>query len=90
MPYLTMPLISTTVFIGVSWLIIHAGHQYHDAIGHTLKVCALVLGLLVIAGVTAKLRAGLGVGRLTHRVEARSQVAPADANRTGTRARAAP
>ncbi|MCJ2069634.1 hypothetical protein MKK75_12690 [Methylobacterium sp. J-030] len=88
MPDLTVPLISTTVFVGVGWLIVHAGHHYHDAIGHTLKVFALALGLLVLAGLTAKLRAGLGVGRQIHRVEARAQ-RDAPANRTGSSARTA-
>lgn len=90
MPDLTIPLISTGLFVGVGWLIIHAGRQYDDAIGHTLKVFALVLGLLAMAGITAKLRAGLGVGRMAHRIEARSQDGPASAGRTAPSTRRAP
>ncbi|MCJ2061001.1 hypothetical protein MKL09_31340 [Methylobacterium sp. J-048] len=74
MPDLTIPLICAAVFIGVGWLIIHAGRQYDDAIKDTLSVFALAFGLLAMASVTAKLHARLGVGRMTHRVEARSQV----------------
>lgn len=77
MPDLTIPLISAAAFIGVAWLIVHAGQDDADAIGHTLKVFALALGLLVTAGLTAKLRASLGIGRMTHRVEARSKIEPA-------------
>ncbi|MCJ2136732.1 hypothetical protein MKK69_22230 [Methylobacterium sp. J-026] len=76
MPDLTIPLISAAVFIAVGWLIVHAGRDYADAIRHTLSIFALVFGLLVMIGVTAKLRGLLGVGRMTHRVEARSQVDP--------------
>ncbi|KQS75476.1 hypothetical protein ASG32_27315 [Methylobacterium sp. Leaf361] len=68
-----IPLISAAAFVGVGWLIIHAGRQYDDAIQHTLTVFALVIGLLVMIGVTAKLRSMMGVGRMSHRVEARSQ-----------------
>jgi hypothetical protein len=89
MPDLTIPLIATTVFVGVGWLIINAGQTYDDAIGHTLKIFALVLGLLVMAGMTAKLRAGLGVNRLNHRVEARSQTEATDTNRRGLGTRTA-
>lgn len=74
MPDLMIPLCVTAAFVGVGWLIAHAGPQDADAIGHTLSVFALAIGLVVVAGVTAKLRARLGVGRMTHRVEARSQV----------------
>jgi hypothetical protein len=69
-----IPLISAAAFVGVGWVIVHAGEQYADAIRHTLSVFALVFGLLALVGVTAKLRAGMGVGRMSHRVEARSQV----------------
>lgn len=68
-----VPLISAAAFVGVGWLIIHAGRQYDDAIRHTLTVFALVIGLLVTIGVTAKLRSMMGVGRMSHRIEARSQ-----------------
>lgn len=90
MPDLTIPLICAAVFVSVGWLIVHAGRQYDDAIGHTLKVFALAMGLLALIGVTGKLRALLGVGRIAHRIEARSQVerpAPArPARRTGAEA----
>jgi len=82
MPDLTIPLTSAVVFIGVGWLIVHAGEQYADAIRHTLSVFALVFGLLALIGVTAKLRAGMGVGRMSHRVEARSQTDAASPART--------
>lgn len=71
-----IPLISAAAFVGVGWLIVHAGRQYDDAIRHTLTVFALVAGLLVLIGVTAKLRSLMGVGRMSHRIEARSQVEP--------------
>ncbi|SDN28658.1 hypothetical protein SAMN05216360_10774 [Methylobacterium phyllostachyos] len=74
MPVSTIPLVSAAVFVGVGWLILHAGRHYDDAIRHTLTVFALVIGLLVMIGVTAKLRSLLGVGRMSHRIEARSQV----------------
>lgn len=90
MPDLTIPLISTTVFVGVGWLIINAGRPYDDAIGHTLKVFALVLGLLAMAGITAKLRAGLGVGRMSHRIEAGSRIGPASTGQTMRRSRRGP
>ena len=77
MPDLTIPLTSTAAFVGVGWLIIHAGRQYDDAIRHTLSIFALVAGLLVMMGVTAKLRSMMGVGRMSHRIEARSQSDPA-------------
>jgi hypothetical protein len=90
MPDLTIPLISAAVFVGVGWLILHAGQDYADAIRHTLTVFALVIGLLVGAGVTAKLRGLLDLGRMSHRIEARSQVEPAapahPARRGGARA----
>lgn len=89
MPDLTIPLIATVIFVGVGWLIIKAGQTYDDAIEHTLKIFALVLGLLVMAGMTAKLRAGLGVNRLSHRVEARSQGEASDTSRTRPAARTA-
>ena len=73
---LTIPLISAAVFVGVGWLIVHAGRHYDDAIGHTLSIFALALGLMAMAGVTAKLHAMLGVGRMSHRVEAKSQGDP--------------
>lgn len=73
---LIVPLIVALAFVGVGWLIVHAEPQYTDAIRHTLSVFALVFGLLFVAGITAKLHALLGVGRMTHRVEARSQVDP--------------
>jgi hypothetical protein len=82
MPDLTLPLTSAAVFIGVGWLIVHAGEQYADAIRHTLAVFALVFGLLALIGMTAKLRAGMGVGRMSHRVEARSQAEAASPVRT--------
>jgi hypothetical protein len=72
-----IPLICAAAFVGVGWLIIHTGWQYDDAIHHTLTVFALVIGLLVLIGVTAKLRSMMGVGRMSHRIEARSQVEPA-------------
>ena len=72
-----IPLISAAAFVGVGWLIIHAGREYNDAIQHTLTVFALVIGLLVLIGVTAKLRFMMGVGRMSHRIEARSQNDPA-------------
>ncbi|MEL6063016.1 MULTISPECIES: hypothetical protein [unclassified Methylobacterium] len=90
MPDLTIPLLATALFVGVGWLIVNAGRHYDDAIGHTLKVFALVLGLVVMAGVTAKLRAGFGVGRMAHRIEARAQDGPAGAGRTSVRARRDP
>jgi hypothetical protein len=71
-----IPLISAATFVGVGWLIMHAGKEYEDAIQHTLTVFALVIGLLVMMGVTAKLRSMMGVGRMSHRIEARSQVDP--------------
>jgi len=74
MPELTIPLVSAAVFVGVGWLILHAGRPYDDAIQHTLSVIALVIGLAVMIGLTAKLRSLLGVGRMSHRIEARSQV----------------
>ncbi|MCJ2052013.1 hypothetical protein [Methylobacterium sp. J-070] len=74
MPDLTIPLISAAAFIAVGLLIVHAGRQYDDAIGHTLKIFALAIGFVVMAGVTAKLHALLGVRPMSHRVEARSQV----------------
>lgn len=74
MSELTIPLICAAVFVGVGWLIVHAGKPYDDAIGHTLKVFALAIGLLVLIGVTAKLRARLGVGRMAQRIEAGSQI----------------
>jgi hypothetical protein len=72
----TIPLIAAAAFVSVGWLIIHAGRQYDDAIQHTLTVFALVIGLLVLIGVTAKLRSIMGAGRMSHRIEARSQVDP--------------
>ncbi|MBE7198374.1 MAG: hypothetical protein INR70_11305 [Parafilimonas terrae] len=72
----TIPLICAAVFVGVGWLIVHAGKDYEDAIHHTLTVFALVIGLMVMIGVTAKLRSMMGVGRMSHRIEARSQVDP--------------
>jgi len=69
----TLPLISAATFVGVGWLILHASRQYNDAIQHTLTIFALVFGLLVLVGVTAKLRSMMGVGRMSHRIEARSQ-----------------
>lgn len=87
MPDLTIPLISAATFIGVGWLIVHAGQAHADAIGHTLKVFALAAGLLVMIGVTAKLRGLLGVGRMTHRIEARSQVDPVPPGRPASGAR---
>lgn len=74
MPDLTLPLIVTFAVVGIGWLILHADREYTDAIRHTLSIFALTLSLLVTAGVTAKLRAIMGVGRMSHRVEARSQV----------------
>lgn len=74
MPELTTPLSIAAAFVGVGWLIANASREYTDAIRHTLTVFALAFGLLVTIGVTAKLRAGLGVGRMSHRVEARSQI----------------
>ncbi|MBE7203415.1 MAG: hypothetical protein INR70_37235 [Parafilimonas terrae] len=71
---LTLPLIVAAAFVGVGWVIVHAGRQYDDAIHHTLTIFALAMGLLVLIGVTAKLRARLGIGRSMHRIEARSQV----------------
>ncbi|WP_267427808.1 hypothetical protein [Methylobacterium sp. GC_Met_2] len=68
-----IPLISAAAFVGIGWLIIHAGREYDDAIRHTLTVFALVIGLLALIGVTAKLRSLMGVGRMSHRIEARSQ-----------------
>ena len=85
MPDLTIPLIATSLFVAVGWLILNAGRPYDDAIGHTLTVFALVLGLLVMAGLTAKLRAGLGVGRMPHRIEARSTDGPTGTRRTAPR-----
>ncbi|GJE13652.1 hypothetical protein [Methylobacterium longum] len=72
----TIPLICAAAFVGVGWLIVHAEQQYSDAIRHTLTVFALVAGLLVMIGVTAKLRSIMGVGRMSHRIEARSQNDP--------------
>ncbi|MGE8126646.1 hypothetical protein ACQKQD_06670 [Methylobacterium sp. NPDC080182] len=72
-----IPLITAAAFVGVGWVILHAGRQYDDAIQHTLTVFALVIGLLVLIGVTAKLRSMMGVGRMSHRIEARSQNDPA-------------
>ncbi|MGU3668397.1 hypothetical protein ACLBX9_30860 [Methylobacterium sp. A49B] len=69
-------MISAAVFVGVGWLIVHAGSHYDDAIRHTLTVFALVTGLLVLIGVTAKLRSLMTVGRMSHRIEARSQIDP--------------
>jgi hypothetical protein len=74
----TLPLISAATFVGVGWLIFHAGPQYDDAIRHTLTVFALVIGLLVLIGVTAKLRSMMGVSRMPHRIEAHSLVERAD------------
>ena len=74
MPDLTIPLCVAAAFVSVGWLIAYASPHYADAIRHTLSVFALAIGLLVMAGVTAKLHALLGVRRMTHRVEARSQV----------------
>ena len=71
-----IPLICAAAFVGMGWLIVHAGQQYNNAIQHTLTVFALVIGLLVLIGVTAKLRLKMGVGRMSHRIEARSQVDP--------------
>lgn len=85
MPDLTTSLVATSLFVGVGWLIINAGQGYDDAIRHTLTVFALVLGLLVMAGLTAKLRAGLGVGRMSHRIEARSADGPIGTTRTAPR-----
>jgi hypothetical protein len=76
MPDLTIPLLVTAAFVGVGWVITHAGEQYKDATRHTLTVFALAIGLLVLGGTMAKLRATLGVGRQMHRVEARSQAEP--------------
>ena len=78
----TIPLICASAFVGVGWLIVHAEQQYSDAIRHTLTVFALVAGLLVLIGVTAKLRSMMGVGRMSHRIEARSQTDPASSVRT--------
>ena len=72
-----IPLISASAFVGIGWLILHAGRQYNDAIQHTLTVFALVIGLIVTIGVTAKLRSMMGVGRMSHRIEARSRSDPA-------------
>lgn len=88
MSALMTPLCVAGVFVGVGWLITSASPVYADAIRHTLTVFALAFGLLAMAGLTAKLHARLGVGRMTHRVEARSQVEPVGAvrrprNRTG-------
>ncbi|WP_267424235.1 hypothetical protein [Methylobacterium sp. GC_Met_2] len=77
-----MPLIAAATFVGVGLLIIYAGREYDDAIRHTLSVFALVIGLLVLIGVTAKLRSMMGVGRMSHRIEARSQVDPVKPVRT--------
>ncbi|WP_457104322.1 hypothetical protein [Methylobacterium sp. P5_C11] len=74
MPDLTIPLISAAAFVGVGWLIVHAGREFEDAVHHTLTIFALVIGMLVLMGVTAKLRSIMGVGRMSHRIEARSQV----------------
>ncbi|WP_342167369.1 hypothetical protein [Methylobacterium sp. SD21] len=74
MPDLTAPLFVASGFVGIGWLIIRADREYTDAIRHTLTIFALVLTLLVTAGVMAKLRAAMGAGRMSHRVEARSQV----------------
>lgn len=74
MPDPTIPLIVAAAFVGVGWIIVHAGRQYDDAIHHTLTIFALAIGMLVLIGVTATLRARLGIGRMTHRIEARSQV----------------
>ena len=73
---LTTPLFVTAAFVGVGWLIAHAGRDHTDAIGHTLAVFALAFGLLVLGGTMGKLRAMLGAGRMAHRIEARSQVEP--------------
>lgn len=78
----TIPLITAAAFVGVGWLIVHAGQQYSDAIQHTLTVFALVAGLLVLIGVTAKLQSMMGVGRMSHRIEARSQTDPASPARS--------
>lgn len=74
MPDIVTPLSIAAAFVGVGWFIAHASREYTDAIRHTLTVFALAFGLLVTIGVTAKLRVGLGVGRMSHRVEARSQI----------------
>ena len=71
---MAIPLGAAAIFVAVGWVIVHAGPHYTDAIPHTLSVFALAIGLLVLIGVTAKLRAALGVGRMPHRIEARSQV----------------
>ena len=73
MPNLTIPLSSAVVFVGVGWLIVHAGEQYADAIRHTLLVFVLMLGMLDLIGMIAELRAGMGVDRMSHRIESRSQ-----------------
>lgn len=74
MPDLTTPLILASIFIVVGWLIVQAGPEYTDAIRHTLSIVALVIGLFVMIGMMARLRALMGVGRMNHRIEARSQV----------------
>lgn len=76
MPDLTTPLLVASGFVGVGWLIAHAGREYEDAIRHTLSIFALALALLATTGITAKLRAGMGIGRMPHRIEARSQPDP--------------
>lgn len=81
MPDLTTPLFVAMGFVGVGWLITRAGPGDADAIRHTLLVFALALGLLALGGTMGKLRATLGLGRMTHRVEARSQVDQAEAVR---------
>ncbi|MHC2108895.1 hypothetical protein [Methylobacterium sp. CM6246] len=82
MPDLTVPLTSAVVFVGVGWLIVHAGEQHADAIRHTLSVFVLAFGLLALIGVIAELRASMGVDRMSHRIEARSQADAASPART--------
>jgi hypothetical protein len=74
MPDLAIPLLITAAFVGIGWLIAHAGRDHTDAVGHTLTVFALAFGLLVLGGTMGKLRTTLGAGRMAHRVEARSQI----------------
>ena len=76
MPDLTTPVFVASAVVGVGWVIAHAGPAYTDAIRHTLTVFALALSLLVLIGLTAKLRALMSVGRMPHRIEARSQIEP--------------
>ncbi|XYD08861.1 hypothetical protein R1A27_28635 [Methylobacterium sp. NMS12] len=74
MSNLTIPVISAAVFVAVGWLIIHSRREYEDATRHTLTIFALVIGMLVLIGVTAKLHAAFGVHPMMRRIEARSQV----------------